>query len=133
MARKWLLAAAAVTAAMALGLAGSCGCGNGGSGSTPDSGITGAVTIGPISPVEQPGQPNEKPYAATIVVKRANGGIAATVRSGQDGRFSVALPPGDYVLEPQNGSPLPVAPTQPVTVQPHQFATVRVQYDSGIR
>jgi hypothetical protein len=98
-----------------------------------DSGITGLVTIGPISPVEQPGVPNEKPYEATILVKRSDGTVVAQVRSGADGRFAVKLPPGAYVLEPQIGAPLPRAETQQVTVSPHTFTAVIVAYDSGIR
>jgi hypothetical protein len=91
------------------------------------------VTIGPISPVEQPGVPNDKPYAATIVIKRTDGSVVAQVRSGEDGRFTVKLTPGTYVLEPQNGQPLPRAETQQVTVSPHTFTEVSVAYDSGIR
>jgi hypothetical protein len=98
-----------------------------------DSGIKGLVTIGPISPVEHQAEPNLRPYSATIMIQRANGTAAATVSSGQDGRFSVALPPGDYVVVPQNGSPLPRAESQQVTVDPHQFTEVEIQYDSGIR
>jgi hypothetical protein len=98
-----------------------------------DSGITGLVTLGPISPVERPGVPNERPYAATIIVKRTDGSVVAQVRSGEDGRFTIKLPPGAYVLEPQNGQPLPRAEAQQVTVLPHAFTEVTVAFDSGIR
>jgi hypothetical protein len=98
-----------------------------------DSGITGLVTLGPISPVEQPGVPNDRPYAATLVIKRTDGSVVAQVHSGEDGRFTVKLAPGTYILEPQNGQPLPRAETQQVTVEPHAFTEVTVAYDSGIR
>jgi hypothetical protein len=100
---------------------------------TIDSGITGLVTIGPISPVEQPGVPNEKPYAATIVIRDAGGTVVAQVQSGADGRFTVKLAPGTYTVEPQNGQPLPRAESQVVTVKPHAFTEVTIAYDSGIR
>ncbi len=103
-------------------------------GSVPtDSGIAGLVTIGPVSPVEQPGVTNEAPYQATIVVRNADGDAVATVESGKDGRFTVNLAPGAYVLEPQSPGSLPFAEPQEVTVEPHRFTEVTVPYDSGIR
>ena len=97
------------------------------------SGIEGLVTIGPISPVEQPGVPNERPYQATIVVKNDNEKTVATVDSGSDGRFRLELEPGDYVLEPQSPGQMPHAQPMEVTVQAHQFTKVTISYDSGIR
>jgi len=102
-------------------------------GGSEDSGIRGLVTIGPISPVERPGEPTDRPYAATIVIERVDGTTAAETKSGGDGRFSVNLAPGSYVLEPQNGNPLPIARPQHVTVAPRTFTEVTVEYDSGIR
>jgi hypothetical protein len=103
-------------------------------GATPtDSGINGLVTIGPISPVEQVGVPNDAPYQATIVVNTADGDAVTTVKSGADGLFTVNLAPGAYVLEPQSSGLLPFAQPQEVTVQPHLYAEVTVSYDSGIR
>ena len=58
-----------------------------------DSGITGMVTLGPISPVEQQGVPNDKPYSATIVIEDATANVVTRVQSGADGRFTVKLPP----------------------------------------
>jgi hypothetical protein len=103
-------------------------------GATPTgSGINGLVTIGPVSPVERPGVSNDAPYQATIVVRNADGDSVATVRSGADGRFSVNLAPGTYMLEPQSPGMLPVAQPQEVTVAPHRYTEVTVSYDSGIR
>jgi hypothetical protein len=99
-----------------------------------DSGVQGEVRMGPVTPVEQPGVQNDAPYAAVLRIKRASGGkVVAETRSAADGSFRVALPPGDYVLEPVNGDPLPVAQSQDFTVTPGRFTTVRVDYDSGIR
>jgi len=98
-----------------------------------DSGITGLVTIGPISPVEEPGVVNERPYSATIVVRTESGRKVAEVTSAEDGRFSVNLTPGDYVLEPQSGTTPPYAGPQTITVEAHRFTDVLVSYDSGIR
>ena len=110
-------------------LAGACG-----ETAVTDSGVQGEVRIGPINPVEQPGQQNDGPYAATLRIKRAsNGKLVAETRSSADGSFRAVLPPGDYILEPVNGDPLPTAQSQDFTVAPGRFTTIRVDYDSGIR
>ena len=103
--------------------------------STPprDSGIKDLVTIGPVSPVQREGEPSEAPYAATILVSRSSGKKVAEVTSGADGRFTVELRPGDYVIEPRSSTTPPTAPPQAVTVQPHRFTEIRIQFDSGIR
>ncbi|SES36817.1 hypothetical protein SAMN04488000_12467 [Lentzea albida] len=58
-----------------------------------------------------------------------------TVTSGEDGRFRIALAPGDYTLHAANlaGTPLPVAQPVDVHVDANRFATVEVSFDSGIR
>jgi hypothetical protein len=98
-----------------------------------ESGITGVVTLGPISPVQREGESIERPYEATIVFKNGTGSVVAEVKSGPDGRFMVNLPPGTYLLEPVNGSPLPRAETQEVLVESDRLTDVVVSYDSGIR
>jgi hypothetical protein len=108
-----------------------------GCGATPtpsDSGVQGEVRVGPINPVEQPGVTNDRPYVATLRVKRASDGkVVAETKSAADGSFRLPLPPGRYILEPVNGSPLPVAPLQEFAVEAGRFTTVDVSYDSGIR
>jgi hypothetical protein len=100
----------------------------------PNTGIEGQVTIGPVSPVSRPGEENSRPYAATIsIVRASDNGVVATVSSGSDGTFRVALPPGRYLVRPKQGSPYPIAHEQEVTVVAGQYAHVLVSYDSGIR
>jgi hypothetical protein len=55
------------------------------------------------------------------------------VRSASDGRVSVRLRPGRYLLKPQTGHPFPRAVAETVTVRAHRFTTLTVNYDSGIR
>jgi hypothetical protein len=122
-----VLAALALAAVLLLAVA--CG-----ENTVTDSGVQGEVRVGPVNPVEQPGVQNDAPYAATLRIKKASGGkVVAETRSAADGSFRVALPPGDYILEPVNGDPLPVAQPQEFTVAAGRFTTVRVNYDSGIR
>jgi hypothetical protein len=99
-----------------------------------DSGVKGEVRIGPINPVEQPGVDNTAPYSARLTVRSIpeDNVVAETVSDG-DGLFLIYLPPGDYVLVPENGDPLPIAESQAFTVSPGRFTTVDVAYDSGIR
>ena len=99
-----------------------------------DGWIEGEVYIGPVSPVEQPGVPNERTYSATLLIKRASDQkLVATVTSGAKGSFVVALSPGLYVLDPVNGDPLPTAQSQRFTIWSGLHTRVRVDYDSGIR
>jgi hypothetical protein len=99
-----------------------------------DGWIEGEVYIGPVSPVEQPGVPNEKAYSATLLINRASDQkLVATARSDAKGSFVIALQPGIYVLEPVNGDPLPTAPSQEFTILSGLHTRVRVDYDSGIR
>jgi hypothetical protein len=98
------------------------------------SGIEGTITLGPLQPVTHEGEPNERPYEATVVVRTANDSREVIrFRSGADGRFRVRLNPGDYVLEPLGGNPFPTAPSQTVTVEKGAFSQVLIQYDTGIR
>jgi hypothetical protein len=103
-----------------------------------DSGIEGQVLIGPQCPVVVEGTPcPDAPYPdATIEVWSAERTErVATFESDEGGRFRVALPPGDYHLEPQSpndGAP-PTGVPQDVSVPPGRFVEVTVSYDSGIR
>ena len=99
-----------------------------------DSGVRGTVRIGPITPVQQQGQPSDAPYAADLVITDSNGSVVARVRSGVDGTFAMDLAPGTYSITGVGGA-TPPTPSEPqtFTVRAHQFATVTLTYDSGIR
>jgi hypothetical protein len=102
-------------------------------------GVSGLVHAGPTCPVVRPGDSScaDRPVAgAVLVVTTASGTEVARATSAADGTFSVALPPGDYVLVPQ-----PVAGLMG-TAQPIPFhaqadgaapAPLDVAYDTGIR
>jgi hypothetical protein len=123
-------------AALALVLAAACG-GAGVSTTTSTSGIEGLVTLGPTCPVERADSPcPDRPYAAGIrIVNSDTGKAVRTVHSGSDGRFRVALSPGDYTLEPvsQGEGGLPYGKPVDVTVRPNEYVHVTVAFDSGIR
>jgi hypothetical protein len=118
-----------LVAAVLLFVAAGCG-----EAAVTDSGVQGEVRLGPVNPVEQPGVPNDRPYIADLRIKRTSDGkLVAETTSAADGSFRVPLASGDYILEPVNGEPLPIAQPQEFTVAPGRFTTVRVDYDSGIR
>lgn len=110
-----------------------------GDGAAPvlDSGIEGQVLIGPQCPVVQVGTPcPDAPFQATIDVWNSERSEKLTTfTTADDGRFRIALAPGDYYLDPQPpsaGGP-PTPEPQEVTVPPGRFVEVTVSYDSGIR
>ncbi len=99
-----------------------------------DSGIHGRVLYGPTCPVQRPGRSCERPYQATIAIRREHTGTLVTrVRSRAGGRFTVYLAPGSYLLMPQNGRPYPRAHSQTVSIDRTTFTAITVRYDSGIR
>ena len=101
---------------------------------TRDSGIRGNVVYGPTCPVVRPGRSCERPYAASITVRRAHTrALVMRVRSGADGRFTAFLAPGRYLLVPRNGHPFPRAASQTVSVHRASFTLATIHYDSGIR
>jgi hypothetical protein len=126
-----LLAAFAIAACDDIGLPGE----------TPSSpsGIRGTVVLGPTCPTgSSPGAddpvPCLTPYAANLVVLDSENAVVARVTSGNDGRFSVDLDPGDYVVTPATGTDsYPIANPVSVVVGPGQYAEVEINYDTGIR
>ena len=102
----------------------------------PDAaqGIEGVVLLGPLCPVATPDDPcPDQPYQASIDVLDRKQNLVTTIESGPDGRFSVGLEPGLYILVPAQGDPFPTAAEQVVTVQEGLWASVTIHYDTGIR
>jgi hypothetical protein len=102
-----------------------------------DSGISGVVLAGPTCPVQMPDDPecDDQPYAATVMVKTANGRFTVTrFTAGSDGHFRVPLFPGTYLLDPlPDASGFPISSPQTVVVQSGAFTDITISYDTGIR
>jgi len=103
-----------------------------------NSGIRGIVLLGPQCPVFQENSPcPDEPLQATIDVYTADRSQkVASITSADDGRFSLALAPGDYFLDPlppDPGTALPVGSPATVTVTSDHWTEVTISYDTGIR
>ena len=101
-----------------------------------NSGIKGQVLIGPSCPVVQVDVPcPDQPYQAKLVVLNLNGQEVTRFSSDAEGRFEVQLPPGDYILHPDQpaGRPIPSAADVPFTVISNEFTNIILTFDSGIR
>jgi hypothetical protein len=71
--------------------------------------------------------------AATVVVSRPGGDEVASARSGKDGKFKVAVPPGSYEVGTENLQGIQFSKPVSVTVPANRFVEVTVSVDSGIR
>jgi hypothetical protein len=128
------LIASCVIAALVIGCAGPASTPTG----PPDTGIRGAVTAGPVCPVERnPPDPScaPRPVAgAAIVIRDGSGAQVAVAISGADGAYAVSLAPGDYVVDPQPVSGLMgTAPKRAAAVTAGTYTDVPLDYDTGIR
>jgi hypothetical protein len=101
------------------------------------SGVKGVtdVDIGcPPSPDATPCP--RRPLAARLrFIRRDRDAPDVEVRTGEDGTFTVELPPGRYEVVPDNltGAPYPRADRMTVEVRQAEFTTITVMFDSGVR
>ncbi len=102
-------------------------------GATPTTGVRGIVLRGPTQPVCQVGKTCEGPAAAVTLVFSREGKERARVKTGSNGRFTVALPPGRYGVRTTarvfGRTPQPATVTVPRT----GYARVTLRIDTGIR
>jgi len=98
------------------------------------SGIEGQVLVGPMCPVVQQGQEcPDQPFQATLTVINRDGVQIAQFQTDEQGRFSVPLVPGEYILHPESPNGIPFAGDQSFIVETGRFTQMTVHYDSGIR
>ncbi len=112
--------------------------GGGGVTTQGESGVEGQVFLSPSRPGPiRPGLPNKAPYETTLAIMAASDGREVKrVKTGSDGRFRVALPPGEYEIVPVSDKParfLPRASPEQVKVLRGQFVQVTIEFDSGMR
>ena len=101
---------------------------------TPSTGLTGTVIRGPVTPVCQINVPCDAPFSASFDVMLHNRKVT-TFTSDTQGRFSVRLLPGIYLIVPAADAPLmnPSFQTKTVEVGPEGLTSVQLTFDTGIR
>ncbi|MBV6397274.1 MAG: hypothetical protein HFACDABA_02884 [Anaerolineales bacterium] len=98
------------------------------------SGVKGQALIGPMCPVLQTDIPcPDQPHPTTLVILTLDGREVTRFQTNAEGEFAVNLPPGDYILHPENANVLPFAADIPFTVIENQFTNIIITFDSGIR
>jgi hypothetical protein len=102
----------------------------------PGSGVTGVTVAGPTCPVDRVGGPcGDRPVPAKLtVVDARSGATVATVTTGTDGVFRIALAPGTYLIRVGTAGGALRRP-EPVTVvvPTGRYVTTNVRFDTGIR
>jgi hypothetical protein len=99
-----------------------------------DTGLTGTVYRGPVTPVCTVSQPCDSAFAASFTVLRGSTRVA-TFQSDQQGHYEVRLPPGNYTIVPDADAPImsPKSQTRGVTVGQSGITTLDLHFDTGIR
>jgi hypothetical protein len=97
--------------------------------------LEGAVTRGPLAPLAREGIPNSAPvFEAKIDIADSSGKLLMTVQSDPVGKYSVQLPPGDYLVSVASPkSPFGKHTPEPVTITAGHHAHLDLQVDTGIR
>lgn len=116
-------------------------------GAGPTGMVVGQVEVGPVSPVERPGDQAKKAawYEALrikVYIPGPQGAkfksqmlrIAKTLEVDAHGRFHTELAPGHYELGVWSDKPmLHLPPRQPIDVVAGRTVRVRFEVDTGIR
>jgi hypothetical protein len=101
---------------------------------TAASGIHLTATIGPTCPgPERPGEVCTQPYQGLFVVTNSSGAEVVRATTDQNGKATIDLPPGNYIVAPKVEGRLPSGMPTAVTVLPGQYVEVSVGLDTGIR
>lgn len=99
------------------------------------TGLRGLVTVGPTRPVCLPDVPCEESVSATLEVHQGSR-LLRVFTSDERGLYSLALPPGDYVVVPRPGGPIPFAESQQIAVRVERVPGLTVQdlrFSTGLR
>jgi hypothetical protein len=102
--------------------------------SPSNTGLSGQVRRGPVTPVCQLGVPCDEPFSATFTVRQGDRTVA-TFRSDGQGRFETRIPPGAYLVVPAPDAPIisPASQAKQVEVAASGLTNVVLQFDTGIR
>ena len=103
------------------------------------TGIKGTMLIGPVCPGPERIVPDPKcadrPYRGRLAVESAPGEVeVATVTPNQRGEFSVAVPPGQYVIKWVDSLPNgQTFQSSVIQVTPNQMTSIHLRFNTGMR
>jgi hypothetical protein len=90
--------------------------------------------VGPSCPVQQAGVPcPDRPWEGVVVAQDIAGREVSRTTTDAEGRFRIALLPGEYVLVTLTDGFLPAPATLTITVLAGQVSNAELLLDSGIR
>ncbi len=101
----------------------------------PETGIEGVITLSPThgGPIRE-GEDSSRPLPNTAFIVRQGDAEVARFTSDDQGRFQVALPPGDYqVLAREQKHKFGGWGPFPVTVEAGKMTKKNIDCDSGMR
>ncbi len=99
------------------------------------TGLAGTAFRGPINPVAIEGQLNDEPFSAEFNVYDHLDNFIISFNSDDEGKFSVAMPPGVYLVIPDESAPImnPEHQIKEVIVYPDSLTSLDLYFDTGIR
>jgi hypothetical protein len=101
----------------------------------PGTGVRGIVMLGPTCPVESATSPcPDRPFEGDVLATASDGSTTEASTDAQ-GRFTIDLRAGTYVvvaIVPNGGGP-PAAVPQTVRVRTGSYSQVTLEVDTGIR
>ena len=100
------------------------------------SGLKGRVIRGPVNGgPEINGEINYEPFSAFFHITDQNNSSKRSFTSDKNGEFSIELPPGDYVIIPDETASLlmPEMQSKEVTVNEDFITSIILYFDTGIR
>jgi hypothetical protein len=104
-----------------------------GGGLVSSTGLEGTMRRGPTRPVCQVDQPCSAPFTAGFEILQG-AQVIARFQSDAEGHFVIHLPPGSYMVAPDESAPvLARADAHEVTVGSSGLTHVDLEFDTGIR
>jgi hypothetical protein len=105
--------------------------------SSHSSGIKGTIVSTGNCPGPQRKDDNScgpRPYQGPLAVKLvSNDQVVATTSSDGNGKFSIVVPPGKYLITQSGESKYPIIHSDEIVVLKHRFTTVNLSADLGMR